>query len=259
MKDYYYILGINKRATAAEIQRAYQKLSLKFHPEKNGHDPFFEGHYQQIKEAYQVLSDDHKRFRYDKALGDELSAEVDKILDGPAPTISSFFASKKASQKGEVLTISWEVLNAEEVHIDMIGDVASNGTQTIRLMESTTTKEYLTIELRASNRYSDKISTKTLSIKNLAYSPQEAALKRRQEVVLDKKNKTIEETSKPVSKKKKTTKQKNTRKPTSNKSSSNKQSINRRREEGAAYILIAVMFFIIVIMLYIIHSINPIF
>ena len=72
MRDYYYILGVHKGANLQEIQKAYKKLALKFHPDQNGSDPFFALHYAKITEAYKILSDDHKRFRYDKAINREV-------------------------------------------------------------------------------------------------------------------------------------------------------------------------------------------
>lgn len=254
VKDYYYILGVEKKATQPEIRQAYQKLALKFHPDNNDHDPFFTLHYEKVKEAYQVLSDDHKRFRYDKALGDNIAAEVDHLLPIPAPVISSFFASKKASQKGDLLTISWEVLNADHVHIDKIGEVATNGTQTIRLTEGASSEEFLKVKLEASNLNSDQVSTKVLSIKNLAYVPALQTLKRKQEHLTQQ-----ETTTGSTNKKKKTTKIKKTRKPKATTTARVDSNSHRKREQGAAYVLVAVMFFIILLMLYTMHSINPMF
>jgi hypothetical protein len=64
MKDYYYILGISKNATSEEIKKAYRKLSMKYHPDKNQGDPFFEDRFKAILEAYEVLSDGGKRNAY---------------------------------------------------------------------------------------------------------------------------------------------------------------------------------------------------
>lgn len=65
MKDYYYILGVSKTASTEEIKKAYRKLSMKFHPDKNQGDPFFEDRFKAILEAYEVLSDTSKRREYD--------------------------------------------------------------------------------------------------------------------------------------------------------------------------------------------------
>ncbi len=68
MKDYYYILGIEKQADSITIKSAYRKLSLKFHPDKNEGDGFFEERFKEILEAYEVLSNHQKRINYDKLL-----------------------------------------------------------------------------------------------------------------------------------------------------------------------------------------------
>ncbi len=67
MKDYYYILGIDKTATTEQIKHAYRKLSLKFHPDKNDGDKFFEDRFKQIQEAYETLSNPDKRKTYDSS------------------------------------------------------------------------------------------------------------------------------------------------------------------------------------------------
>ncbi|HEY70950.1 MAG TPA: J domain-containing protein [Anaerolineae bacterium] len=65
-KDYYKILGIDKAATADEIIRAYRKLALKYHPDKNPGDKSSEERFKEINEAYEVLSNPSKRERYDQ-------------------------------------------------------------------------------------------------------------------------------------------------------------------------------------------------
>ncbi|MBU0484886.1 MAG: DnaJ domain-containing protein [Proteobacteria bacterium] len=63
--DYYKVLGVEKTATAAEIKKAYRKLALKFHPDKNKGDKESEEKFKEISEAYAVLSDPEKRKQYD--------------------------------------------------------------------------------------------------------------------------------------------------------------------------------------------------
>lgn len=64
-KDYYKILGIAKTAAEDEIKKAYRKMALKFHPDKNK-EPGAEEKFKEIAEAYEVLSDKKKRDVYDK-------------------------------------------------------------------------------------------------------------------------------------------------------------------------------------------------
>lgn len=65
MKDYYYILGINKDASSENVKKAYKKLSLKLHPDQNNGDKFFEERFKEINEAYETLIDVSKRNNYD--------------------------------------------------------------------------------------------------------------------------------------------------------------------------------------------------
>ncbi len=63
--DYYKILGVDKTATPQEIKKAYHKLAIKYHPDKNKDDKNAEAKFKEISEAYAVLSDKEKRKQYD--------------------------------------------------------------------------------------------------------------------------------------------------------------------------------------------------
>ncbi|MCQ3936920.1 MAG: J domain-containing protein [Chloroflexi bacterium] len=65
-KDYYKILGVDRKAGADEIRSAYRKLAMKYHPDKNPGDKKAEEKFKEINEAYQVLSDEQKRAHYDR-------------------------------------------------------------------------------------------------------------------------------------------------------------------------------------------------
>jgi len=65
-RDYYQTLGVSKDADQDQIKKAYRKLARKYHPDVNPDDPNAEEKFKDINEAYQVLSDDEKRKKYDQ-------------------------------------------------------------------------------------------------------------------------------------------------------------------------------------------------
>lgn len=65
-RDYYEILEIPRTASPEEIKKAYRKMALKFHPDKNPNDPSAEGKFKEAAEAYEILSDADKKARYDR-------------------------------------------------------------------------------------------------------------------------------------------------------------------------------------------------
>jgi len=65
-RDYYEVLGVERSATDEEVKRAYRKLAVKFHPDKNPDDPRAEEKFKELGEAYDVLIDANKRAAYDR-------------------------------------------------------------------------------------------------------------------------------------------------------------------------------------------------
>ncbi len=65
-RDFYEILGVSKTASAEEIKKAYRKKAIEFHPDKNPGDKVSEEKFKEAAEAYEVLSDDQTRQRYDQ-------------------------------------------------------------------------------------------------------------------------------------------------------------------------------------------------
>lgn len=65
-RDYYEVLGISKGASEAEIKKAYKRLAMKYHPDRNGGDAASAEKFKEVNEAYEVLSDSQKRGAYDQ-------------------------------------------------------------------------------------------------------------------------------------------------------------------------------------------------
>lgn len=81
MKDYYKILGVSETSTDSEIKKAYRKLALKYHPDKNK-ETGAEDKFKDIAEAYAVLGDKGKKSEYDRSRKNETSFNFDDWLNG---------------------------------------------------------------------------------------------------------------------------------------------------------------------------------
>lgn len=76
--DYYALLEVEKTSSTADIRKAYRKLALKWHPDKNpGEQEFATKKFKKISEAYEVLSDDEKRRIYDKGPKEQNTENTD--------------------------------------------------------------------------------------------------------------------------------------------------------------------------------------
>ena len=65
-RDYYEVLGVDRTASAAELKRAFRRLAMKFHPDRNPDDPSAQDKFKEAKQAYEILGDESKRARYDQ-------------------------------------------------------------------------------------------------------------------------------------------------------------------------------------------------
>ena len=65
--DYYKILGLSTSATLGQIKKAFRRLAIEFHPDKNPDNPIAEDKFQRVSEAYAVLSNPEKRAKYDRS------------------------------------------------------------------------------------------------------------------------------------------------------------------------------------------------
>jgi len=133
-RDYYEILEISKSASAEEIKKAYRKLAIKYHPDKNPDNPEAEEKFKEAAEAYEVLSTPEKRQRYDQyghqASGgggyggggmnmDDIFSQFGDVFGGGGSPFESFFGGGgsgrgRGVRKGSNLRIKLK-LNLEEI------------------------------------------------------------------------------------------------------------------------------------------------
>ena len=75
MTDYYQLLGVTKKSNQSEIKKAYRKLAIQHHPDKNGDPELF----KQIAEAYEILSDPQKKQQYDMLRFTDINLSMDPM------------------------------------------------------------------------------------------------------------------------------------------------------------------------------------
>ena len=119
--DYYKVLGVSRDCSASEISKAYKKLAIKFHPDKNPDDKeAAEESFKRLCEAYEVLSDEKKRQSYDQA-GKQSTADTNGFSRGRAEEI---FA--QAFNGDPILQEMWERRNRKATS-DLRGDAGLGG------------------------------------------------------------------------------------------------------------------------------------
>ena len=167
MKDYYYILGVTKDTSDEEIKRAYRKLSLKFHPDKNDGDVFFVERFKEIHEAYEILNNPVKRSNYDKQKNNNSSSPKSNNHSNFSPEIEFFKAHKKTFIIDEEITFSWSAINADKANIYPFGDVPPIGQKTYKLKDYKS--KYLTFELVVENTNIKRKTSSKISLINNTY------------------------------------------------------------------------------------------
>ena len=128
-RDYYELLGVERKATTEEIRSAYRKLALKYHPDRNPGDKEAESKFKSISEAYDVLSDEKKRPLYDQfgheglrgqAQRDYQSASFQDIFEsfadifgGSESPLGDFFGvgrgGRRGPQRGASLRVEFQI------------------------------------------------------------------------------------------------------------------------------------------------------
>ncbi len=126
MRDFYEVLGVAKDSNAADIKRAYRKLAMEFHPDRNPDDPEAENKFKEASNAYKVLSDAEQRGRYDRFGADGLRGGgagfqgfggVDDIFSAFGDLFGDFFGgARRGQRRGEDVHIQLNISFAEAVH-----------------------------------------------------------------------------------------------------------------------------------------------
>lgn len=131
MKDYYYFLGIDTNASEEDIKKAYRKLSLKYHPDKNPEDEFFAERFREAQEAYETLMDEESRRIYDQ----NLFQHQRSFRPNLPPAIKTFTSSKIRAKKGEEIIIKWQTINADVVKVLPFGLENAYGERIFKITE----------------------------------------------------------------------------------------------------------------------------
>ncbi|ADQ81870.1 J domain-containing protein [Riemerella anatipestifer] len=162
MKNYYYFLGISEEATSEDIKKAYRKLSLKYHPDKNENDSFFVERFREVQEAYEVLINSSSRSLYDQKL-----AQIQQnIKSDQPPYIKTFHANKLRVKKGEEIILNWQTQNADVIKIIPFGLVKNYGEKRVKITQFDANGE-CKILLNATNTLLQKTVAKGITIKEI--------------------------------------------------------------------------------------------
>jgi molecular chaperone DnaJ len=138
-RDYYEALGVNKNASADEIKRAYRRMAIKYHPDKNPDDKEAEAKFKECAEAYEVLSDSDKRQRYDQfgheglrgaGMHDFSRMNVEDIFSmfGFDDFFSGIFGGRRRSARRAGPTRGYDLETAVELTLN---DIAKGAEKTI--------------------------------------------------------------------------------------------------------------------------------
>lgn len=163
MKNYYYFLGVDEKATDDEIKIAYRKLSFKYHPDQNNHDTFFSNRFRKVREAYEILSNKEKRKIFDQHLSNFRRNNTLHL----SPKISHFSVNKTRINNGEELTIYWKTLNADLVKILPFGLVKPEGEKSISI-EQFNENGHFQIILTATNSITQKSVAQSIMVHQIS-------------------------------------------------------------------------------------------
>jgi len=147
-KDYYAILGVDKKVDAATIKKTYRSLARELHPDKTKGDKKLEDRFKEVSEAYEILSDDKKRSEYDQARqafqsgasrqGQQFSGDFSDLFSGGGDIFSQLFTGRRGPRKGQdietEISISFrDALFGKEVDLRLPGQSSAGSTITVRI------------------------------------------------------------------------------------------------------------------------------
>ena len=149
-KDYYAILGVDKKADAATIKKKYRSLARELHPDKTKGDKKLEDKFKEVSEAYEILGDDKKRAEYDQARemfqsgafrsggGQQFSGDFSDLFNNGGDIFSSLFGGRRTPRKGQDIqtevSISFrDALFGKEIDLRLSGQGNAPHTITVRI------------------------------------------------------------------------------------------------------------------------------
>ncbi|MEY3185760.1 MAG: hypothetical protein RIR58_496 [Actinomycetota bacterium] len=149
-KDYYAILGVDKKADAATIKKTYRSLARELHPDKTKGDKKLEDKFKEVSEAYEILGDDKKRAEYDQARemfksgafrgggGQQFSGDFSDLFNNGGDIFSSLFGGRRTPRKGQDIqtevSISFrDALFGKEIDLRLSGQGNAPHTITVRI------------------------------------------------------------------------------------------------------------------------------
>ncbi len=149
-KDYYAVLGVDKKADAATIKKTYRALARELHPDKTKGDKKLEDRFKEVSEAYEILSDEKKRAEYDQARemfksgafrgggSQQFSGDFSDLFGNGGDIFSSLFGGRRGPRKGQDIqtevSISFrDALFGKEVDLRLSGQGNAPHTITVRI------------------------------------------------------------------------------------------------------------------------------
>ena len=164
MPDHYKILGVERTATKSEIEGAYFKLKSRFNSE-DLEDYYFKNLYRQILQAYNILSNENLREKYDKNFTSNtaLSSSEKTPKTESASSIEYFRSPTTLFEAGQKILVEWKTVGIEQVSIEPFGEVKSSGSKLFEINDQK--QEVLTFTLKAVPPESGKVLSQKLVLK----------------------------------------------------------------------------------------------